>query len=142
MMSVVCSYFPNRSEGKTNFEWGFLAVDDYQFPNNPSFPQSVVLLKRSRRVDCVNCDSVSPFRKISSLGLFSQEISMPRSKQVLVHHSFSHVLFLNSKTSLVYIELQLAIAEIAFPLCFLIKGVNTEYWQKRNQEVTLTYSPT
>ena len=45
--------------------------------------------------------------------------------------SFSHVLIANYKTGPVYLALPIAIAEIAFPLWLLIKGVNVEQWEKR-----------
>ena len=45
--------------------------------------------------------------------------------------SFSHVLIVNYKTGPVYIALPIAIAEIAFPLWLLLKGVNAEQWKKR-----------
>jgi hypothetical protein len=45
--------------------------------------------------------------------------------------SFSYVLIANYKTGPVYLALPIAIAEIAFPLWLLIKGVNTEKWEKR-----------
>ena len=48
--------------------------------------------------------------------------------------SFSHVLIPNYKTGPVYLALPIAIAEIAFPLWLLIKGVNTEKWEKRAVE--------
>ena len=48
--------------------------------------------------------------------------------------SFSHVLIPNYKTGPVYLALPIAIAEIAFPLWLLIKGVKTEQWQKRAVE--------
>jgi hypothetical protein len=45
--------------------------------------------------------------------------------------SFSHVLIPNYKTGPVYLALPIAIAEIAFPLWLLIKGVNARQWEKR-----------
>jgi len=48
--------------------------------------------------------------------------------------SFSHVLITNYKTGPVYIALPIAIAEIAFPLWLLFKGVNAERWEKRAVE--------
>jgi hypothetical protein len=48
--------------------------------------------------------------------------------------SFSHVLIANYKTGPVYLALPIAIAEIAFPLWLLIKGVNAEKWEKRALE--------
>jgi hypothetical protein len=47
---------------------------------------------------------------------------------------FSHVLIANYKTGPVYLALPIAIAEIAFPLWLLIKGVNAEQWEKRALE--------
>jgi len=47
---------------------------------------------------------------------------------------FSHVLIANYKTGPVYLALPIAIAEIAFPLWLLIKGVNVEQWEKRALE--------
>jgi hypothetical protein len=44
--------------------------------------------------------------------------------------SFSNVLIPNYKTGPVYLALPIAIAEIAFPLWLLIKGVNASKWQK------------
>jgi len=44
--------------------------------------------------------------------------------------SFSHVLIPGYKTGPAYIALPIAIAEIAFPLWLLIKGVNVEGWEK------------
>jgi hypothetical protein len=44
--------------------------------------------------------------------------------------SFSHVLIANYKTGPVYLAIPIAIAEIAFPLWLIIKGVNTEQWKK------------
>jgi len=43
---------------------------------------------------------------------------------------FSHVLIANYKTGPVYLALPIAIAEIAFPLWLLIKGVNAKEWEK------------
>jgi hypothetical protein len=48
--------------------------------------------------------------------------------------SFAHVLLANHKTGAVYFALPIAIAEIAFPLWLLFKGVNTEQWGKRARE--------
>jgi hypothetical protein len=48
--------------------------------------------------------------------------------------SFSNVLIANYKTGPVYLALPIAIAEIAFPLWLLIKGVNVAQWQKRVSE--------
>lgn len=48
--------------------------------------------------------------------------------------SFSHVLIANYKTGPVYLALPIAIAEIAFPLWLLIKGVNAKEWEKRALE--------
>jgi hypothetical protein len=45
--------------------------------------------------------------------------------------SFSHILIPNYKTGPVYIAIPIAIAEIAFPLWLLIKGVKEEKWKKR-----------
>ena len=47
---------------------------------------------------------------------------------------FSHVLIANYKTGPAYLALPIAIAEIAFPLWLLIKGVNVEQWEKRALE--------
>jgi hypothetical protein len=47
---------------------------------------------------------------------------------------FSHVLIASYKTGPVYLALPIAIAEIAFPLWLLIKGVNVEQWEKRALE--------
>jgi hypothetical protein len=47
---------------------------------------------------------------------------------------FSHVLIANYKTGPVYLALPIAIAEIAFPLWLLIKGVNVDQWEKRALE--------
>jgi hypothetical protein len=47
---------------------------------------------------------------------------------------FSHVLIANYKTGPVYLALPIAIAEIAFPLWLLIKGVNAKQWEKRALE--------
>jgi len=44
--------------------------------------------------------------------------------------SFSHVLIPNYTKGPVYLALPIAIAEIAFPLWLLIKGVNAEQWKK------------
>jgi hypothetical protein len=48
--------------------------------------------------------------------------------------SFSNVLIANYKTGPVYLALPIAIAEIAFPLWLLIKGVNVAQWEKRIAE--------
>jgi len=48
--------------------------------------------------------------------------------------SFSYVLIANYKTGPVYLALPIALAEIAFPLWLLIKGVNAERWEKRPLE--------
>jgi hypothetical protein len=45
--------------------------------------------------------------------------------------SFSHILIPNYKTGPVYLALPIAIAEIAFPLWLVIKGVNAKRWEKR-----------
>ncbi len=45
--------------------------------------------------------------------------------------SFSNVLIAGYKTGPVYLALPIAIAEIAFPLWLLMKGVNAEQWEKR-----------
>lgn len=45
--------------------------------------------------------------------------------------SFSYVLIPNYKTGPVYLALPIAIAEIAFPLWLLIKGVNAKQWENR-----------
>ena len=45
--------------------------------------------------------------------------------------SFSYVLLANYKTGPVYLALPIAIAEIAFPLWLLFKGVNAQQWEKR-----------
>lgn len=55
--------------------------------------------------------------------------------------SFSHVLIPGYKTGPVYLALPIAIAEIAFPLWLLIKGVNTEKWEERALESTLSPVP-
>jgi hypothetical protein len=47
---------------------------------------------------------------------------------------FSHVLLANYQKGPVYLALPIAIAEIAFPLWLLIKGVNVEKWEKRVHE--------
>ena len=44
---------------------------------------------------------------------------------------FSHVLLANYQKGPAYLALLIAIAEIAFPLWLLIKGVNVEQWEKR-----------
>jgi hypothetical protein len=48
--------------------------------------------------------------------------------------SFSHVLIPGYKTGPAYLALPIAIAEIAFPLWLLIKGVNAKQWEKRALE--------
>jgi hypothetical protein len=48
--------------------------------------------------------------------------------------SFSHVLIPDYKTGPVYLALPIAIAEIAFPLWLLIKGINVDRWEKRALE--------
>jgi len=48
--------------------------------------------------------------------------------------SFSHVLIADYKTGPAYLALPIAIAEIAFPLWLLIKGVNAKQWEKRALE--------
>jgi hypothetical protein len=48
--------------------------------------------------------------------------------------SFAHVLVANHVTGAVYFALPIAIAEIAFPLWLLVKGVNTEQWEHRARE--------
>ncbi|HZG67763.1 MAG TPA: DUF4386 domain-containing protein, partial [Herpetosiphonaceae bacterium] len=48
--------------------------------------------------------------------------------------SFAHVLVANHITGGVYFVLPITIAEIAFPLWLLFKGVNTEQWGKRARE--------
>jgi hypothetical protein len=48
--------------------------------------------------------------------------------------SFSHVLIPDYKTGPVYLSLPIAIAEIAFPLWLLIKGLNAKQWEKRALE--------
>jgi hypothetical protein len=50
--------------------------------------------------------------------------------------SFSHVLIANYKTGPVYLAIPIALAEIAFPLWLLIKGVNVEQWKYRSLEST------
>ena len=50
--------------------------------------------------------------------------------------SFSHVLLPGYDTGAVYLAIPIAIAEIAFPLWLLIKGVNVEQWKKRALEPT------
>ncbi|HLO31476.1 MAG TPA: DUF4386 domain-containing protein [Anaerolineales bacterium] len=47
---------------------------------------------------------------------------------------FSHVLIAGYKTGPAYLALPIAIAEIAFPLWLLIKGVNVDQWEKRALE--------
>lgn len=48
--------------------------------------------------------------------------------------SFALVLLANHKTGAAYIALPIAIAEIAFPLWLLFKGVNVKQWQQRALE--------
>jgi uncharacterized protein DUF4386 len=48
--------------------------------------------------------------------------------------NFSYVLVENYVTGAAYFALPIAIAEIAFPLWLLIKGVNAEKWEKRALE--------
>ena len=48
--------------------------------------------------------------------------------------SFAHVLVANHKTGTVYVALSIAVAETAFPLWLLFKGVNTEQWEQRARE--------
>jgi hypothetical protein len=48
--------------------------------------------------------------------------------------NFSYVLLKNYVTGAAYFALPIAIAEIAFPLWLLIKGVNAEQWEKRAHE--------
>ena len=48
--------------------------------------------------------------------------------------TFSHVLIPNYQTGPAYLALPIAIAEIAFPLWLLIKGVNAKQWEKRALE--------
>jgi Domain of unknown function (DUF4386) len=55
---------------------------------------------------------------------------------------FSHVLIPDYKTGPVYLALPIAIAEIAFPLWLLIKGVNAEKWGKRALKPVLSPMPT
>lgn len=50
--------------------------------------------------------------------------------------SFSHVLIANYKTGPVYLAIPIALAEIAFPLWLLIRGVNAEKWKNRSLEST------
>lgn len=45
--------------------------------------------------------------------------------------SFSHVLLPNHQTGAAYFAIPIAIAEIAFPLWLLFRGVNAEGWEKR-----------
>ena len=45
--------------------------------------------------------------------------------------SVAHILFANHQTGAVYFALPIALAEIAFPLWLLFKGVNAEQWEKR-----------
>ncbi len=48
--------------------------------------------------------------------------------------SFAHVLVADHVTSAVYFVVPIVIAEIAFPLWLLVKGVNTEQWEQRARE--------
>src|SRR5215207_1771688 len=48
--------------------------------------------------------------------------------------NFSYVLLENYATGAAYFALPIAIAEIAFPLWLLIKGINLEQWEKRALE--------
>jgi hypothetical protein len=50
--------------------------------------------------------------------------------------NFSYVLRENYATGAPYFAIPIAIAEIAFPLWLLIKGVNAEQWKKRAHEST------
>jgi hypothetical protein len=49
-------------------------------------------------------------------------------------NNFSYVLLENHVTGAAYFALPMAIAEIAFPLSLLIKGVNVQQWEKRALE--------
>jgi hypothetical protein len=49
--------------------------------------------------------------------------------------SFALLLSPNYTTTPIYLSLPIAIAEIAFPVWLLIKGVNKEGWEKRSQEL-------
>ena len=55
---------------------------------------------------------------------------------------FSHVLIPNYVKGPAYFALPIAIAEIAFPLWLLIKGVNAEKWEKRALKPALSPLPT
>jgi hypothetical protein len=48
--------------------------------------------------------------------------------------SFALVLLANHTTGAVYFALPIVVAEIAFPLWLLFKGVNTEQWEQRARE--------
>jgi hypothetical protein len=48
--------------------------------------------------------------------------------------SFAHVLVANHTTGAIYFVLPITIAEIAFPLWLLIKGVNVKQWEQRARE--------
>jgi len=48
--------------------------------------------------------------------------------------SFAHILVANHVTGAVYFAVPIAVAEIAFPLWLLVKGVNTEQWEQRARE--------
>ncbi len=48
--------------------------------------------------------------------------------------TFSHVLVANYQTGPPYLALPIAIAELAFPVWLLIKGVNVEKWERRALE--------
>jgi hypothetical protein len=48
--------------------------------------------------------------------------------------NFSYVLLENYATGAAYFALPIAIAEIAFPLWLLMKGVNAKQWEKRALE--------
>ena len=50
--------------------------------------------------------------------------------------SFALLLSSTYDTTPVYLQLPIAIAEIAFPLWLLIKGVNKEGWEKRSLETS------
>jgi hypothetical protein len=52
--------------------------------------------------------------------------------------SFSHVLIPNYKTGPVYLALPIALAEIAFPVWLLIKGVNARQWERRDAAAAST----
>jgi hypothetical protein len=48
--------------------------------------------------------------------------------------SFAHVLLANHVTGAVYFAVPIAVAEIAFPLWLLVKGVNADQWEQRARE--------